>query len=36
VPAELRRQMAREFADDIELLGSLLRRDFSHWYKKAL
>jgi hypothetical protein len=36
VAIELRRQMAREFADDIELLGSLLGRDLSHWYKEAL
>jgi Sulfotransferase domain len=36
VAIELRRQMAREFADDIELLGSLLGKDLSHWYKEAL
>jgi hypothetical protein len=36
LPAELQRQMAREFADDIELLGNLLQRDLSHWYKEAL
>jgi Sulfotransferase domain len=36
IGAEMKREMAREFTDDIELLGSLLRRDLSHWYKKAL
>jgi Sulfotransferase domain len=36
IAAELRREMAAEFADDIKLLGSLLHRDLSHWYKSAL
>jgi Sulfotransferase domain len=36
VDAELRREMAAEFADDIELLGSLINRDLSHWYKNTL
>jgi hypothetical protein len=36
ISAEIKSEMAREFADDIDLLGSLLRRDFSHWYKKSL
>jgi hypothetical protein len=36
ITAELKREMAREFADDIELLGNLLERDLSRWYKNAL
>ncbi len=36
VSAEIRREMAREFAEDIELLGCLLGRNLSHWYKNAL
>jgi hypothetical protein len=36
ITADIKSEMAREFADDIELLGSLLQRNLSHWYKKAL
>jgi hypothetical protein len=36
VSDEIKKEMAREFADDIELLGSMLNRDLSHWYKNAL
>jgi hypothetical protein len=36
ITAQTKSDMATEFADDIELLGSLLGRDLSHWYKKAL
>lgn len=31
VPGELRRKMADTFAEDVELLSSLLGRDFSTW-----
>jgi hypothetical protein len=36
ISAEIKSEMAREFADDIELLGDLLGRDLGHWYKDAL
>jgi hypothetical protein len=36
ITADIKSEMAREFADDIELLGSLLQRNLSNWYKKAL
>jgi hypothetical protein len=36
VSVEMKREMAKEFGDDIELLGRLLHRDLSHWYKPAL
>jgi hypothetical protein len=36
ISAEIKNEMAKEFADDIELLGSLLQRNLSHWYSDAL
>jgi hypothetical protein len=36
ITAQTKSEMAIEFADDIELLGSLLGKDLSHWYKRVL
>jgi hypothetical protein len=36
VSAEMKRELASEFADDIQLLGRMLNRDLSHWYEHAL
>jgi hypothetical protein len=33
IAVELRSEMAREFAGDIELLGTLIGRNLGHWYK---
>jgi Sulfotransferase family len=36
VSAKMKREMAKEFGADIQLLARLLDRDLSHWYKHAL